>query len=100
LCEGERALVPRGRRNDARGTSIRGKKPGARTAVYVAAENDQNPPYDFATGASTLFDATGTAEKRLEVVPGALHGTFLVMSSSAVRALLLDFLRDPANAVP
>lgn len=68
--------------------------------LYVAAEEDQNPPYDFAADARTLFDATGTAEKRLEVVPGALHGTFLVMGSAAVRALLLDFLRDPAAAVP
>ena len=68
--------------------------------LYVAAEGDQNPPYDFAADASTLFDATGTAEKRLEVVPGALHGTDLVMGSAVVRALLLDLLRDPAAAVP
>jgi alpha-beta hydrolase superfamily lysophospholipase len=68
--------------------------------LFVAADEDQNPPYDFAADARTLFDATGTAEKRLEVFPRALHGTFLVMGSAAVRALLLDFVRDPATAVP
>ncbi|MDH4102162.1 MAG: hypothetical protein OEV29_02085, partial [Thermoleophilia bacterium] len=61
---------------------------------------DQNPPYDFAADAKTLFDATGTLEKRLEVVPGALHGTFLVMGSETVRSHLLEFLRNPAAAVP
>ncbi|MDH4339368.1 MAG: alpha/beta hydrolase [Thermoleophilia bacterium] len=68
--------------------------------LYVAAEDDQNPPYDFAADAKTLFDATGTLEKRLEVVPGALHGTFLVMGSKPVRSHLLEFLRNPAAAVP
>lgn len=68
--------------------------------LYVAAEQDQSPPYDFAAEARELYEATGTAEKRLELVPGALHGTFLVDGSSRVRALLERFLRDPAGAVP
>lgn len=67
--------------------------------LYVVAEDDQNPPYDFAADAQTLYDATGTSEKRIEVVPGSLHGTFLVDGSSAVRALLRSFVRDPAAAV-
>ena len=68
--------------------------------LYLVAQDDQNPPYDFAADAQTLYDATGTAEKRLEVVPGALHGTFLVSGSPAIRKLLLAFLRAPAATVP
>jgi pimeloyl-ACP methyl ester carboxylesterase len=68
--------------------------------LYVAAEQDQNGPYDFAAEARELHDATGTAEKRLELVPGALHGTFLVDGSARVRTLLERFLHDPAGAVP
>lgn len=67
--------------------------------LYVAAEQDQNPPYDFAADAQTLFDATGTEAKRLEVVPGSLHGVFLVSGSASVRGLLLAFARDPRGAV-
>ncbi len=68
--------------------------------LYLVAQDDQNPPYDFAADAQTLYDATGTAEKRLEVAPGALHGTFLVSGSPAIRKLLLAFLRAPAATVP
>jgi len=67
--------------------------------LYVVAEGDQNPPYDFAADAQTLHGATGTDEKRLEVVPGSLHGTFLVDGSVAVRALLRSFIRDPTAVV-
>jgi alpha-beta hydrolase superfamily lysophospholipase len=67
--------------------------------LYVVAEEDQNPPYDFAADAQKLYDATGTDEKRLEILPGSLHGTFLVDGSSAVRALLRSFVRDPSAAV-
>jgi pimeloyl-ACP methyl ester carboxylesterase len=68
--------------------------------LYVAAVDDQNAGYDFAADARALFDTTATAEKRLELVPGALHGTFLVSGSSRVRSLMLRFLRDPAATVP
>ena len=68
--------------------------------LYVAAEQDQNGPYDFAAEAQELYDATGTTEKRLELVPGSLHGTFLVNGSLRVRTLLERFLRDPAGTVP
>jgi len=67
--------------------------------LYVAAEGDQNGPYDFAADARMLYDATATAEKRLELVPGALHGTFLVSGSARVRTLMVRFLRDPAGTV-
>jgi pimeloyl-ACP methyl ester carboxylesterase len=68
--------------------------------VYVVAEQDQNAGYDFAADARELHALTATAEKRVEVVPGALHGTFLVDRSTRVRALLERFIRDPAGSVP
>lgn len=68
--------------------------------LYLAADQDQNGPYDFAADAQTLYDVTGTTEKKLEVVPGSLHGTFLVAGSARVRAVLERFLRDPAGSVP
>lgn len=69
-------------------------------ALYLVAEQDQNGPYDFAAEAQELYEATGTSEKRIEIVPGALHGTFLVDGSTRIRALLERFLRNPAAAVP
>jgi hypothetical protein len=68
--------------------------------LYLVAADDRNPPYDFAADARGLHAATGTREKKLEVVPGSLHGTFLVDGSARVRSLLTRFLRDPAGTVP
>lgn len=68
-------------------------------ALYVAAELDQNEPYDFAADARRLHDATASAAKRLELVGGAQHGVALVEGSAAVRALLERFVRAPAAAV-
>jgi alpha-beta hydrolase superfamily lysophospholipase len=68
-------------------------------ALYIAAEHDQNDPYDFAADARRLYEATGSPDKRLELVPGALHGVFLVNGSGPVRALLERFSRDPRAAV-
>lgn len=68
--------------------------------LYLVAADDRFPPYDFAADARRLHDATGTREKKLEVVPGSLHGTFLVDGSPRVRTLLARFLRDPAGTVP
>jgi alpha-beta hydrolase superfamily lysophospholipase len=67
--------------------------------LYLAAKQDQSSPYDFAADAQTLFDATGTDAKRLEVLPGSLHGVFLVSGSASVRSLLLAFARDPSGTV-
>jgi hypothetical protein len=64
------------------------------------AEGDQSGGYDFAAEARELHGLTATAEKRLEVVPGGLHGTFLVDGSARVRTSLERFFRDPAGAVP
>ena len=81
---------------DARPSAPRLRVP----TLYLAAEEDQNAPYDFAADAQTLHDTTGTTEKRVEIVPGSQHGTFLVSSSAAVRALIEQFVRDPAATVP
>jgi pimeloyl-ACP methyl ester carboxylesterase len=67
--------------------------------LYVVADQDRNPPYDFAADARRLHAGTATAAKRLEVVPGSLHGTFLIDASAAVRKLLLAFARNPRVAV-
>lgn len=69
-------------------------------SLYVAAEQDQNAPYDFAADARRLHAATATVEKRLVLVPGSLHGVSLVAGSTRVRSLVEEFLRDPARAVP
>ena len=68
--------------------------------LYLAAEDDAYPPYDFAAEARELHDSTGTAEKRLQLVPGNLHGTFLVAGSAGVRTTLERFVRAPAASVP
>jgi alpha-beta hydrolase superfamily lysophospholipase len=68
--------------------------------LYLAAEQDQSGSYDFAAEAQELHAATGTREKAIELVPGALHGTFLVDGSSRVRIVLERFLRAPAASVP
>lgn len=68
--------------------------------LYVAAEDDAYPPYDFAAEARELHESTGTAEKKLELVPGNLHGTFLVAGSAGVRTTLERFVRAPAASVP
>jgi pimeloyl-ACP methyl ester carboxylesterase len=67
--------------------------------LYLVGEQDQNAPYDFAADAQTLFDATRTDAKRLEVLPGSLHGVFLVSGSAFARSLLLTFARDPRATV-
>jgi pimeloyl-ACP methyl ester carboxylesterase len=68
--------------------------------LYLVAAGDQSPPYDFAAEAQELHAATGTSEKKLLVVAGSLHGTFLVAGSPSARALLTRFLRNPARTVP
>lgn len=68
--------------------------------LYLAAEDDAYPPYDFAAEARELHETTDTPEKKLELVPGNLHGTFLVAGSARVRATPERFVRRPAASVP
>jgi pimeloyl-ACP methyl ester carboxylesterase len=67
--------------------------------LFLVAEKDQSARYDFAADARRLYDETGTPEKKFVVVPGSLHGTFLVDGSAPVRKLMLGFVRDPRAAV-
>jgi alpha-beta hydrolase superfamily lysophospholipase len=68
-------------------------------ALYVAAREDQSPPYDFAADAQRLHDTSGSTAKRLELVDGSDHGVALVERTPAIRALLERFVRDPAATV-
>jgi alpha-beta hydrolase superfamily lysophospholipase len=65
--------------------------------LYVASNDDQSPPYDFAADARRLYDATGGTAKRLELIAGSAHGVARPAGSPAIRALLKQFVRDPAD---
>jgi alpha-beta hydrolase superfamily lysophospholipase len=67
--------------------------------LYVAAREDRYPPYDFAADAQRLYDATPGTAKRVELVAGSAHGVALPAGSPAIRALLEQFVRDPAATV-
>jgi pimeloyl-ACP methyl ester carboxylesterase len=62
-------------------------------ALYLAARDDQNAGYDFAADARSLHRAAASRKKRLELVPGSLHGIFLVGGSPAARGALERFLK-------
>jgi pimeloyl-ACP methyl ester carboxylesterase len=61
--------------------------------LYLAAEDDDTSGYDFSEDARTMYAATASAEKRLEIVPGTLHGVGLVAGSARVKALIEGFVR-------
>jgi pimeloyl-ACP methyl ester carboxylesterase len=57
---------------------------------YFAAELDAG----FADDARSLFEATATSDKALELVPGGDHGVQLVARPGRVRSLVEDFIRS------
>ena len=63
----------------------------AAPVLFMAAQGDT----DFANDAQTLYGEAASADKRLELVAGADHGTFILSGSSGKgpRTILLDFLR-------
>jgi pimeloyl-ACP methyl ester carboxylesterase len=61
--------------------------------LYLAAEADDNAGYDFSADARALHAATAAAEKRLEILPGPLHGVALIAGSARARTLVESFLR-------
>jgi pimeloyl-ACP methyl ester carboxylesterase len=61
--------------------------------LYLAAEDDDNAGYDFSKDAEALYAATASAEKRLELLPGSLHGIALMAGSARAKALVEGFLR-------
>jgi alpha-beta hydrolase superfamily lysophospholipase len=67
--------------------------------LFLAAGEDQNDPYDFAADAERLHGAVGTADKRLRLLPGSLHGVALVAGSAEARELVEAFIRDPRGSV-
>jgi pimeloyl-ACP methyl ester carboxylesterase len=58
-------------------------------ALFVAAENDDN----FAAEARELYEAAGSAEKRLAIFPGSAHGA-PQLRNARVRALVDDWIRE------
>ena len=62
-------------------------------SLYLAAEGDESAGYDFSEDARAMEAATASADKRLEVLPGDLHGIELVARSARAKALVEEFLR-------
>lgn len=58
--------------------------------LYVASEDE---PVSIADDARALYQATGSAEKQLKIVPGRRHGLRILEGTSEARALVEDFLR-------
>jgi pimeloyl-ACP methyl ester carboxylesterase len=63
--------------------------------LYLAAEGDDNAGYDFSQDAEAMYAATASADKRLEVLPGSLHGIALMAGSARAKDLVEAFLRSP-----
>jgi len=60
--------------------------------LYLAAEGDDNAGYDFSADAERMYGRTAARDKRLEILPGRLHGVALVGGSARARTLLERFL--------
>lgn len=58
--------------------------------LYVVGQLD----VDFAPDAQKLYDATGSADKSIHMLPVGLHGVDLVRSDPQARALVEAFLRS------
>ena len=63
--------------------------------LYLAAEEDDNAGFDFSQDAEAMYTATASADKRLEVLPGSLHGIALMAGSARAKELVETFLRSP-----
>jgi pimeloyl-ACP methyl ester carboxylesterase len=61
--------------------------------LYVAATGDDNAGYDFSEDAKALHRAAASRDKRLELLPGPLHGIALVAGSPKARAAIESFLK-------
>ena len=60
--------------------------------LYAATEDDQEGR--FAMAAQALYDATASADKTLELLPGDAHGIAMLTGSPGLRALVESFLRS------
>jgi pimeloyl-ACP methyl ester carboxylesterase len=73
-----------------------GVKAGPRLRVptlFLAATEDDNAGYDFSADAQALHRTAATTDKRLELLPGSLHGIALVGGSARARASIERFLQ-------
>ena len=61
--------------------------------LYLAAEGDDNAGYDFSQDAEALHAATASTDKRLDVLPGSLHGIGLIAGSARAKAAVEGFLK-------
>ena len=80
----------------ARYRGMDGVKVGPRLRVpvlYLAATEDDNAGYDFSEDATALHAAAAATDKRLELLPGPLHGIALVGGSAPARAAVEGFLK-------
>jgi pimeloyl-ACP methyl ester carboxylesterase len=59
--------------------------------LYLAAQDDGAG--SFASDARALHDATPSADKRVEILPGTSHGVSLVSAPGRARQLVEEFLR-------
>ena len=80
----------------ARFRGMDGVKAGPRLRVpmlYLAATADDNAGFDFSDDAATLQRAAATKDKRLELLPGSLHGIALVAGSARAKTAIESFLK-------
>jgi len=80
----------------ARFRGMDGVKAGPRLRVpvlYLAATADDNAGYDFSEDAKALHRAAAAKRKRLELLPGPLHGIALVGGSARARVAIEGFLK-------
>jgi pimeloyl-ACP methyl ester carboxylesterase len=61
--------------------------------LYLAAEGDDNAGFDFSQDAEAMHAATAAMDKRLEVLPGPLHGIALMAGSERARSVVEAFLK-------
>ena len=61
--------------------------------LYLAAAGDDNAGYDFSRDAEAMHSATAAADKRLEVLPGPLHGIALIAGSARAKTTVERFLK-------
>jgi pimeloyl-ACP methyl ester carboxylesterase len=81
----------------ARFRGLDGVKAGPRLRVpvlYLAATGDDNAGYDFSKDATALHRAAASKRKRLELLPGPLHGIALVGGSARARTAVESFLKS------
>src|SRR5688500_14929567 len=80
----------------ARFRGMDGVKAGPRLRVpvlYLAATADDNAGYDFSEDAKALHRAAAAKRKRLELLPGPLHGIALVGGSARAKTSIESFLK-------